>query len=123
LLDRLPGLWAAGPGVLVLVVGAALSFYAFQAWRALETANAKADFDITASARLNELQRTVAKPIDAVAYVQSLIQADGQIDSTTFQRFVWAVMGNNAEILQAVWAVAETGRPGFVARNVIPPGG
>ncbi len=122
MLDRLPGRWAASPGVLIRVVGAALSFYAFQAWRALESADAKADFDMTAGARLGELQRAVVRPMDAVVYVQSLMQADGQIDSTTFQRFVRAVMGNNSEIVQAVWAVAETDRPGFVARYVVPAG-
>ena len=100
------------PVLLVVILGAAFSVYAFTTWRAFEAATAENNFKVAATARLANFRRRVSKPFDAMAHIETLIEAVGDVDEATFSRFASEVIRRNPEIEQLIWAPIHATSPG-----------
>jgi signal transduction histidine kinase/CheY-like chemotaxis protein len=92
------------PVVLVAVIGVAFSVYAFTTWRVFEAATAESNFKLAATERLTTLRRSVAKPFDAILYIETLIEAVGPVDQAIFDEFSGRVLRDNPEVRELIWA-------------------
>jgi signal transduction histidine kinase/FixJ family two-component response regulator len=100
------------PVVLVAVLGAALSLFAFTRWQAFETVTIGNYFKIAATDRLARLRRNIGRPFDGMLYIEDLIEAVGPVDQRTFNRFAGEVLLRNPEIRQVIWAPVQAAAPG-----------
>jgi signal transduction histidine kinase/CheY-like chemotaxis protein len=96
-----------GPAVPVLfvsILGVMLSLYAFRAWRAVEMETARNDFRAAATRRLASLRRDLAKPLDAMKFIETLFEAVGVVDEDEFDKFAGELLRDNPAIREVIWA-------------------
>jgi signal transduction histidine kinase/ActR/RegA family two-component response regulator len=124
-----PRFGPAIPASLIAVLGVMFSLYAFHLWRSHEAATNEANLEAAATVHLTDLRRSIAKPFEAVAFVEALIEAAGPVDAVAFRRFASEALSRNAEIEQLIWAPGQD-RPAsdaaapmvFTARYLQPDG-
>lgn len=89
--------------LVVLLLGAGLSFYAFVSWRAFETADLRFRFETIAAQHINAIRANIHRSADATAYLGTVFEAAGETDRTTFLRFATTVLNNNPVIQRLAW--------------------
>jgi hypothetical protein len=109
------------PVLLVVIIGIAVSLYAFTARRALDLVTAEDNFKLAATARVADLRRGIAKPFDGLHNVEMLMEAVGSIDETAFNQFAGEVILNNPEIRQLIWAPIDAARSGAPLPSLVQP--
>jgi signal transduction histidine kinase/CheY-like chemotaxis protein len=109
------------PVLLVVIIGIAFSLYAFTARRAFDLVTAEDNFKVAATARVADLQRSIAKPFDGLLNVEMLVESVGSVDQTQFNQFAGEVLVNNPAIRQLIWAPIDPARSGAPLHSPVQP--